>query len=251
MLNFLLGVLSSIVAAVIFALIVRLQLLLYPNLRPTWNILKSLDRLRKAGINNIMTSRAEYRFLRGGETIPRYLLGSVQTTLIYVGFWHAKGVEMENLRDVFMNLTSRGCSIEMVLLDPDIDDSRVAFMAKYTGLSTTSFRHRLSDAWEEMIQYQRDIPANVKRNLILKAHTEVIHSSAFIIDRGQPTARTLVDFKLFATEREGAFAIELVPTNTRDSLYHRATESFMSIRDASRIRTATLQVITNGRKEHC
>ena len=251
MLNFALGILSSIVAAIILALVVRLQLFLYPNLRPAWNILKSIGRLRKAGINNIMTSRADYRFLRGGETIPRYLLGSVRFTLTYVGFWHAKGVEMENLRSVFIDLASRGHAIEMVLLDPDIDDSRISFMAKHMGISVTSFRHRLSDAWTEMIQHQREIPAQSRRNFVLKAHTEVIHSSAFIIDLGRPSARTLVDFKLFGTEREGAFAIELVPTRAPDSLYQRLTESFMSIRDAARIRTAALQVITNGRKEQC
>lgn len=246
--NFVLGVLSSVIAAVLLAVVVRLQIMFSPTLRPAWNIFKSINRLRKSGIVNIITSRSEYSFLKGRETIPRYLLKSVNHSLIYIGFWHAKGVEMENLRNVFVSLASKGCSIEMVLLDPEIDDERVSFMAKHLGLSATSFRNRLSDAWTEMTQYQSNIPTQFKRNFVLKAHTEVIHSSAFVMDLNRPSACTLVDFKLFGTEREGAFAFELMPTNAIDSLYLRVTESFMVIRDAARARNASLQVITNGRK---
>lgn len=247
--SFFLGIASSVVAALIVAGCFRLQLVFSPKFRSSWNIIKSLRRLRRSGINNIMTSRADYRFLRGGETISRYLLGSVNHTLIYVGFWHAKGVEMENLRNTFTDLTVRGCTIEMILLDPELDDEKLTIVAKHLGLTKDAFRHRLSDAWVEMIHYQNDVPATMRKNFLLKAHTEMIHASAFVIDQGRPTARTLVDFKLFGTEREGTFAIELVPAVAGDSLYRRVTDSFMAIRDEARVRNVTLRLIENDREQ--
>ncbi len=101
MTEFLLGVLASIVSA---PLIYFTGLAVSPFLG-SWsayfNLLASARRLQRAGLVNVIPSRSDYRLLRGGETIRNYLLSNVQHSLVYIGFWHAKGIEMDNISDTF------------------------------------------------------------------------------------------------------------------------------------------------------
>jgi hypothetical protein len=230
--EFLLGVISSVVAAILIAVCLRIFTSVLPSWQWRWNLFRSLGRLRRSGVRHLITSRAEYRYLRGGETIPQYL-SSVTRSLVYVGFWHAKGIEMDNLEATFTTLVNRGCHVEIVLLDPAIDEVRAEVIAAYLGITLTSFRARLMEAWDQMRRYRLAIPAERREQFILRAHREAVYSSCFIIDHGAPNARILVDIKLYGIGRENSFAIELADPKLTNSLYDRFAISFQRIRDKS------------------
>ena len=125
--------------------------------------------------------------------------------------------------------------MEMVLLNPEIDDVRAEVIAAYLGITVSSFRVRLAEAWDQMRRYRQAIPAECRDKFVLRAHNEAVYSSCFIIDYGTPSAKVLVDIKLYGIGRENSFAIELVNPGTMNSLYDRFAMSFQRIRDKSTI----------------
>jgi len=228
--DFVLGVASSVVAALIVYLIARLLAPLLGYWGGYFNLLTSAWRLQRGGLNNIILSRSDYRLLRGGETIANYL-GHVNQRLIYIGFWHAKGIEMANIQDTFLKLLERNCSIELVLLSADIDDRTAEIIAKHLGIDVDGLRGRIDSAWRYVRELRRQIPSRYSLRFSLKSHKNAVYASCFIIDQNLSNARILVDTKIFGLGREDGYAMELVPTSEPNNLYERFLRSFEKIAD--------------------
>jgi hypothetical protein len=224
--EFYLGILTSLVSAPLIYFAGRL---LSPFLGPWgayFNLIGCARRLQRAGINNIIPSRSDYRLLKGGETISNYL-SHVSHSLIYIGFWHAKGIEMSNIRDVFITLLERGCSIELVLLDREVDDATVITIAKYLAISPQSLRHRVGEAWHYVAALKKDVSVRHADRLVIKSHTNAVYASCFIIDHQHSAAKLLVDIKIFGIGRENGFGLELVKSQDGNNLYDRFLQSFL------------------------
>lgn len=234
MTEFVLGILASICAAIILLVATKI----FSPFQGSWGaflrFIASTPRLRRAGLNYLIPSRAHYRFLHKGETIGKYL-GGVQHTLIYVGFWHAKGVEMDNIRDAFRGLLEKGCTIELVLLSNEIEDAKIEIISKYLGIATSGFRSRVSEAWNYITELKKQLPKKDVGRFIVKAHKEAIYASCFIIDHDTASAKALIDIKIFGLSRENSFSMELVKTEEENNLYNRFVTSFFKIIDAAEI----------------
>lgn len=236
MTNFLFGILASVLAAPFVYILGRLFSPFLGSWSAYFNLVASARRLQRAGILNIIPSRSDYRLLRGGETIRNYLLKNVQHSLVYIGFWHAKGIEMDNISDTFLDLLQRGCTIELILLDENIADPSAEMIAKYLGLSLRGLRERVAEAWRFGSAFRQRIPTPFAGHFVMKSHLNAIYASSFIIDHTSQHPRLLVDIKIFGLGRESGFALELVRTGDPNNLYDRFYRSFMKVSEAAQIK---------------
>ncbi len=78
--------------------------------------------------------------------------------------------------------------------------------------------------------FVRASPPEMRARFALLHHSEMITASALLFDYGTPTAKILVDQKLYGVGREGSFGMELKPSMAPNSLYERVTGSYLTIR---------------------
>jgi hypothetical protein len=184
-------------------------------------------RMRRAGVSNIFASRAEYVRNRTPSSATEYM-GTAKHEVVYVGFWLAQAGEIEPLHRALRSLLDRSVRVTLVLLDAELPEAQCERVAAVLDLSAAGLRDRLQNAWGDLMAFRRGLPANVASRLTLRGHGEHLQASAFIFDRGHPTAKTLVDFKLYGMGRQDSFGIELRPPkrDSEVSLYARATRSF-------------------------
>lgn len=227
--NFLLGVLASLSAMFIGFLIVQVKtraLLSWGTFFLFWSITR---RLRDTGITNFFTSRSDYVSFRKERSISEYI-STTKKEFLYVGFWLAQGVEIDNVYSKFRELLHKGCTVEIVLMDQNSDSNFKRKVAAYLGFSEESLSTRLSNTWSNMIQFKNSLSEDLKARFILRYHQELVSSSTFIFDYRTESAKTLVDFKLYGMGREQSFGIELKPSEIENSLYERVTNSFLEIK---------------------
>lgn len=234
MTEFLLGVLGAIAAAPLVYFAGRLLSPYLGSWNAYLNLIRSARRLQRAGINNIIPSRSDYRLLKGGETIANYL-SSVKYSLIYIGFWHAKGVEMANIDRIFLELLRRGCSIELVLMSNTTNDTTSQIVASYLGIDVAGLRTRIEEAWRYIDALAKKIPHGERYRFVVRAHTNAVYASCFVIDRDTPSARILVDVKIFGLGRESSFALELVKTTQANNLFDRFLQSFLLVAEHAQV----------------
>ena len=124
-------------------------------------------------------------------------------------------------------------AIELILLDENINDDKANILAKYLGISHSSFRSRLTEAWKFVREMAREF-AHSRGSFVIKSHSEAVYASCFIMDANTPTAKILVDIKIFGMARENGFGIELVKTKQSNSLYDRFLTSFEKLQRAAK-----------------
>jgi len=185
-------------------------------------------------VTNFFTSRSDYVSFRKERSISEYIY-TAKKELLYIGFWLAQGVEIENISRKLRGLLDDGCMIEIAFLDRNIDENLKSKIAAYLGISQESLIGRLNDTWFDMCRFRDDLPEDIKARFVLRSHQEAISSSAFIFDYGTQYAKTLVDFKLYGAGRENSFGVELTPSKLPDSLYDRLTNSFLEIKRRSSV----------------
>lgn len=223
--SFALGVLSSLVAAGIVGAIVAIR-----SRRPLSAVRLGVTiapRLRDAGVSNVFASREEYVRNRTPSSATDYM-ATAQHELLYVGFWLAQAGEIEALHRTLRSMLDRGVRVTLVLLNPAQQEDRQERVAAVLELSAAGLQSRLQNAWDDLISFRGDLPPGAASRLTLHRHSEHLQASAFVFDRGRPSAKTLVDFKLYGMGRQGSFGIELRPPkkDLEGSLYARATRSF-------------------------
>jgi hypothetical protein len=230
--QFFLGILASLIASLILFVILQIKtriILRWGTLKLFWLI---VQRLRDNGIINFYTSRSDYVKFRKQSSIADYI-ETTKKEFIYIGFWLAQGTEMENITSKLFELLKRGCSVELVLLDPK--SSHGNKIAEYLGISFENYKARLKTTWEYLIKFKNSLPDDLKPRFLLRSHDKLISSSAFIFDYNTEFAKTLIDIKLYGMGRESSFGIELQPSKMKNSLYYRITKSFLTIRNSSAI----------------
>lgn len=232
MANFWIGVLASLSAMLIGFVIVQIKTraaLSWSTLSLFWSLAR---RLKEAGVSNVFPSRSDYRVHRKERSISDYVL-TAKRELIYVGFWFAEGIEIDNTFNAMLQLLEKGCTVELVLMAQDLDTGLETKIADYLAISSESLHSRLVHAWADTRRFRAAISDDLKTRFILRSHKELVTSSAFIFDYGADCAKTLVDFKLYGAGRTRSFGIELKPSNIQDSLYLQTTVSFLGIKKKS------------------
>lgn len=231
MINFLLGIAASLLASFIFAFLVYGRTVFQLRGRDIILLWSVTRRLSANGIINFFATRADYIKYRQNGTVTKYIR-TAERELIYVGLWLSHGIEMANIRETLESLLEHGCYVELIFLDPTV--RYIESLADFLALSTDSVVTRINQSIYQMTSLKDSLPENLKPRFVLKAHSKLTTSSAFLIDQDTEHARVLIDFKLYGLGREQSFGIEFQRVAAADSLYSRVVSSFMEIRRQAR-----------------
>lgn len=234
MVSFIAGVLASLLAAFLVFVIVQIRTqasLSWVTFRAFWQLSR---RLRQAGVVNFFSGRSDYYNFRKERTISEYIL-TAQKSLVYVGFWLAQGVEIDDAPNALGRLLRQGCTVELVLLDQELDDAVVEPLSAYLSVAPAALRARIAGSWAAFTAMREQLPGELRPFLILRTHRDILTSSAFIFDYGAASAKTLIDVKFFGMGREQCLGIELRPSGGRATLYHNVTSSFLEIKKRSEL----------------
>jgi len=222
--DFLLGVGASVVAAGVLAAVE------YFRKAPLIKSFQVGYRARTSGIVNIFPERGDYLRLRPDGDIASYI-STAQQSLTYVGFGLGHGVQFSEVTKALHGLIAKRVRVCLVLLDPTIDAPYVDRLARYFSTTAEAQRRLIEESWAEFRRLRAGLSVSEQAFLELRAHKELLTSSAFIFDAGSATAKTLVDFKIYARGRDKSFGIEFSGTARAASLFERMTQSFETVRD--------------------
>jgi hypothetical protein len=231
MTGFLVGVGSSLVAAIIFSLLLYGRAagnLKWTDFKLFWFM---TSRLRANGIINFFPSRADYIKFRQNGTISQYI-STADRELLYVGFWLAHGTEMSNVGEALIELVRKGVAVELVFIDPD--GECLPAMANYFDIPVEEVRSRVASTIEKMQRIRESLDEDLQPRFRLKTHQKLLTASSFLMDGGTENAKILVDFKLFASGRDHSFGIEFGHVDGENTLYYRVEKSFRKIRASSK-----------------
>jgi hypothetical protein len=229
---------QAIVGGLLTSAILALLSTIYLRSRGGWRSFRQFIgnslRLQSAGVSYFIPSRTDFKHLKGGASITEYL-SKLQKELIYVGFWHAKGIEHESIRNLYIELLRRGRQIVIVMLDPNCSPEILAGLSRHLAMTQGALVARLQESWRDMMSFQESLPPHLRTRFALLAHREILTASCQVIDRETPTAKALLDVKLYGQGREDTFAIELRPVGGRKVLYDRVVASYVAIYQLSHV----------------
>ncbi len=228
--SFLIGVASSIAGMLLWAGYAAFRTRMpLRTLRLAFSV---VPRLSRSGVTGFFATRADYVRYRKQATATEYM-AIAKEELVYVGLWLAQTSEIEDLHRTLRTMLDRDVRVTLVLLDDAIDNAMSTKLAAVLGLTAEALGDRLSNAWTSITEFKAKLPIEIAGRLTLLRHQEHLSASAFLIDRGRPSARTLVDIKLYGMGRQASFGIEFRPTKRgqAESLYERATRSFALVAD--------------------
>ena len=220
---------SNIVAALlIMALVACASYFTFGRLRRNWRMLRYARRMKRGGVTNFFCTRQEFTTLRHGRTISEYLL-LARKELIYVGFYLSGGTDRAKVDDVLSTLLQRGCRIELVLLDPDLEDNLLRCVESFLGIATGTLRVTLQHAIGHFRSFAADLSTQDRQRFTVRVHREILSSSAFLIDYDDADGRVLVDTKIHGAGRDFSYAIEFARCPPAPSLASEYAKSFKKI----------------------
>ena len=227
----------EVTAGLVIAVIIAVLALFKKHVILYWKDLalffRLVRRMRENGVSNFFTRRSDYVQYRTQRTISEYI-ETTQHSLLYVGFWLAQGKEIGNIERTIQLLLNRDdCTVELILLNPDLDNITLKKLAAFLDLNHENLHTRVKQAWDDFQQLQKKLDPDKRRRFVLAHHDELLTASAFVFDYGKESAKTLIDFKLFGASREGSFGIELRRGKVAENLYDRVTESYRKIRTSA------------------
>jgi hypothetical protein len=233
--QFLESVLSDIVAAlVVIILVAGVSFITFGGLKRNWRTVKFARRMRKAGVLNFFCNRQEYGTLRQGRSLSDYLL-LAHREFIYVGFYLAGATDRARVDDALKALLRKGCRVELVLLDSDLQDELLHGTEDFLAIARGTLRGLLQHAISHFQQFAATLSADDRRRFIVRRHRAMLSSSAFLVDYDDPGGRVLVDTKIHGAGRDFAYAMEFTRAAAAPSLATEYANSFKRIAVASEV----------------
>jgi hypothetical protein len=224
--DFLMGILASIIAAIFCALF----LWLYNGSKGYLGIRKTIRLINdcnKSGIVNVFSSRASYIEHKDHGTAAKYISRS-KYSLLYVGFWLATGIEVGSIIEEIKKLVYNSKIVCIVFIDT-ASDKLLEQCSIYLGISPNELKIRVETSLEKLIQLKANLSNEYKKNLIIKKHNILLSASAFLIDIEQvKECSILVDYKLYGFSRDDGYGIEYKGTKIMTS---KIKQSYLRIRE--------------------
>jgi hypothetical protein len=221
------GVAGNIVAAIIVAASVGLFWMIVNRVRTWRKSARIADMISGAGISGFYQDRTQYVLAQDHGDVSKYIK-TAHSTLTYVGMWLSHSTEQANVMSAIESLLDRGCTVEIVLLDHELEERLLEWLAHYLATDPGAMRTRLRESWDYFNRKSGTLSQSAKRRLAIKRHSALTTASAFLFDVGRPEAKTLVDMKFFHAPREKSLGMEL-RGQPESELYIRLTQSFQAI----------------------
>jgi hypothetical protein len=227
-------VLVHIVASlIVIALLAFIGYLTFSNIRRVMGGIGFLRRMLSNDIVNFYCSRDEYRIARREKNIEEYMLRA-QREFTYVGFYLSSGTDTARLEKGFRTLLERNCTITLVLLHQDLEESLLSAVEQHLAIATGTLRKRLQHAYETFAGFAASLSADQRERFIVLKHKTPITSSAMFVDFDESNGLMLVDSKIFGIGRDRSYGMEFrKPLNT-SSLALNFANSFQQIMDSAK-----------------
>ncbi len=231
MLEFTLGVLASIIAAVVLMLIpsVRSKFLPFWLL---WHQSKDFANLYRSGVLAIHLER--------NRTNPIDLISSTKSEFVYVGVVPNVDDLKKWCCDCFESLLSSGKNVTLVFWEVNnISDQLLDNLALYYMMSSDHMRKSLHDAWKTVLDFKESLPEHCNKHFKLRYHNRILTDSVFLIDTDTTKnesgcqGRIHLDQKLFGLGKSHATVIKLQQVLNPDSFYDRVLNSFRMLIEQS------------------
>lgn len=223
------NVIANLVAA---AILLGIGYLSFRRARSFVRALGFARRMVRHGFINFYNNREEYYSARSTKALDSYIL-SAKKNFAYVGFYLSAGTDTSRVDGAFRTLLERGCTIELVLLDPTMDDQLLAIIEKHIGIAGETLKARLLHAHAHFAAFSASLSADQRARFSVRQHRNVITSSAMFLDWGEPEGRLLVDTKIGGAGRDKSFGMEFRKTDSDNTLSSEWALSFRRIADGA------------------
>ena len=222
------AILGSLIAGLLIATLPPTRKFLVRQWLRLWDLWTFTGRLRSYGISNLFARRSDYVRYRKQATIAEYL-ETAKHSITYVGFWLAHGTEMENISTYMPELLKQGRTVTFVLMQPN--SAHLETLSAYMGIPADQVARRIKVALDKFQETKQSLSPSAGDRFSVRVHNAPITASAFLLDLDHPSAKILVDFKVYGHSREDSFGIELRGPDS--PMFRKFATSYRSIVDAS------------------
>ena len=204
---FILGVVSSLVSAIILAIFLRFKTGIDFSSALIKYVIQLYKRLSGVGFSNFYASRADYIRFRGAARLGDYL-SFAQQKIVLIGLWMAHGVEIEGVINHIKNLIEQrpALHIGIALLDPDavVLDS----LGQYLNINADEIKTRINMAFGKLIEMKETLSENDKLRIDLRTYNSLPTFSSILIDPDADSCRIQIDIKVYQEARHNSFSLE-------------------------------------------
>lgn len=162
-----------------------------------------------AGIINVFPNRKSYILHKDHGDSNDYILKS-HNSVLYVGFWLAKALEIGNLEKTIKQLVSRQITVTLVFISP-MDKLSLDICSKYIDVKPEEIANRVKTVIKNLLEFRETLDPEYKKYLEIKTHNIPLSTTAFIIDKdSEKKCKVLLDYKVFGCSRDSSYGIEFV-----------------------------------------
>jgi hypothetical protein len=221
--NIVLGVVSSLVAAALIAVIAAMRKRIGPALAGTFVSLRLARRLYALGVVNVFGSRSDYQKYRDTPTLIDYF-SLAHVSVEMVGYWISYGVESQGLAEEVCALLSARPQLTVSLAVIDPSSTHLESLAKHLNRSSAEVRERITNSLVRLTSARARQDESVRSRYRIKVYDSLPVASVVMLDRGQRNGRVQVDIKPYHAAQHNSFTIEFTKANS--SLYQHLTDAW-------------------------
>jgi len=217
------GIASSLVAAIIVALYLNYKGIISLTLRKHKYRKLFFNRVIKAGITNFYFSRKDYTRYRDGATLGAYLKNAKRTIKI-IGLWMAESIEMEGIIEDLKRILEKDkfSLLEIALIDPNSEI--VKPLSEFLGRDEEEVRRRVKASLESLLNMKTLLAEPFKQKFKVEVYTALPVASIIMLDDGEEYGTIQFDFKIYQAPRVNSFGFEL--KNTGSDFYKLCRNQF-------------------------
>lgn len=206
--SFLVGVLSSVVAAVLVGVVARSRGWFSFSWRSLTRSVMLQRRIEASGITNFYASRDDFAKYRGAPRLLDYLT-LANNSIRIAAYWMAHGVEMEGIAQGLAAMTKppKRLNITIAIIDPTAP--YISALASYLDMDPDELRARARSSLLKLWQARQGLAEDERARLHLKVCTTSPIASVIMLDPEEPDGRLQIDVKAYKTPRNFSFAFEL------------------------------------------
>lgn len=223
------GVLSSLVASILFVVL----LVFTKGFRPTLAVIGSIFKLHRClheiQLTRFTRSREDYNSFRThAPTIDAYV-STAHHQLQMISISLATGITFDGLCRSLRQLVERNTPVDVAisLLDPRIDGLMSA-IAPALDTTPDQLASSIGSALDRLCTLRRELPANAKRHLSIYVHRAVPFASAILIDPDEPTGVIQLEMKAYRVPFKSSFGFEL-KNGGKHQLYSTLVTAYRSL----------------------
>lgn len=221
--EFILGVVSSIVATIIVAIYLNYKGVISLTLEKYKHKRLFFDRLVETGITNFYFSRKDFTRYRHGDTLGAYLKNATRTIKI-IGLWMAESIEMEGIIEELRRILENDdfLLLEIAIVDPN--SKIIPPLSKFLDTDEKELKARIKGSLESLYDLKVQLREPLKQKFQIKVYDALPIASIIMLDDGEEHGRIQFDFKIYQAPRVNSFGFEL--RNTGSSFYKLCRERY-------------------------